>query len=343
MAEYTTNLNLEKPLGGENLRRQVINDNMDRIDAAVGEKVEQDAFNGHLADYVRQPGYAEATGSANTYVASLNPAPAEYTGGMGIAVKINVTNTGASTINIDGIGAKSILDSKGNAMTAGKLKSGSIYSLKYNGVNFILQGEGGGGTAQSGDVLSGKTFTNDAGDQTGTMVNRGEVAITPGTANQPISAGYHNGSGYVKGDADLAAANIKSGVDIFGVIGSLTERRVASGQGTVNALSGIVPINVSGLPFRPRLVFCTCILPSQLPYRPNFSMDVDGGMNPRPFFRFDNFEDNNGTIIANCGNYTGENGQYLNFSLNGFSAGLDQAYGSGYNSSEFTYRWIAIG
>ncbi|RCX13273.1 hypothetical protein DFR58_11891 [Anaerobacterium chartisolvens] len=221
MATYTTNLNLEKPDENDNFRRQVINENMNKIDAAVAAKADKSQIQGMLADYVRQPGYAEATGSANAYLASLNPAPAEYASGMGIAVKINVINTGASTINVDGLGAKSILDSKGNAMTAGKLKSGSIYSLKYNGINFILQGEGGGGTAGAGDVLGGKTFTNDVGDQTGTMVNRGSVTITPGTANQAILAGYHNGGGYVKGDTNLIAGNIKNGVNIFGVTGEL--------------------------------------------------------------------------------------------------------------------------
>jgi len=38
------------------------------------------------------------------------------------------------------------------------------------------------------------------GKQTGTMPNQGAVNITPGTANQSIPAGYHNGSGTVSGD-----------------------------------------------------------------------------------------------------------------------------------------------
>jgi len=46
------------------------------------------------------------------------------------------------------------------------------------------------------------------------------VAITPGTSAQAISAGYHNGSGSVAGDANLVAANIKAGVTIFGVTGA---------------------------------------------------------------------------------------------------------------------------
>lgn len=178
-------------------------------------------FTAHQADYVKHSGYGVATGSANTYAVTLNPVPTSYVEGMAVSVKINVDNTGASTININNLGAKSIKKPNGNDVSAGNLKAGSIYTLRYNGTNFILQGEGGGGTAQPGDVLSGKTFTNDNGDQTGTMPNRGAITITPGTSDQSIPAGYHNGNGKVVGDPDLIPANIRQGVNIFGVVGNL--------------------------------------------------------------------------------------------------------------------------
>lgn len=77
------------------------------------------------------------------------------------------------------------------------------------------------GTAAVGDVLAGRTFSSGNGlGLTGTMPNNGGVAVTPDTAPQTIAAGYHDGTGSVAGDADLLAANIKSGVDIFGVTGT---------------------------------------------------------------------------------------------------------------------------
>jgi hypothetical protein len=141
-----------------------------------------------LADVVHIP-YAVATGSANAYSVTI-PGVTSYQEGLAIAVKINADNTGPSTINVNGLGAVAIKKPNGLDVAAGNLKTNSIYTLRYNGVNFILQGEGGSGTAQPADVLSGKTFTNDQGEQTGTMPNRGSPTLQPG---QSISAGYYSG------------------------------------------------------------------------------------------------------------------------------------------------------
>ena len=46
MAEYTQNLNLEKPTENENFRRQVLNDNMEKIDRKFGIAVGE----GHVHD-----------------------------------------------------------------------------------------------------------------------------------------------------------------------------------------------------------------------------------------------------------------------------------------------------
>jgi hypothetical protein len=80
--------------------------------------------------------------------------------------------------------------------------------------------------AAPAEVAAGKTFwglrSSAWATQTGTMANNGAVTIVPTTTNQMIAAGYHNGSGYVEGDLDLMAANIAQGVDLFGVVGTLT-------------------------------------------------------------------------------------------------------------------------
>jgi hypothetical protein len=178
-------------------------------------------FNAHLADYVKHPPFAVTTGSANAYEVTLTPAPTAYEDGFGIVVAIHADSTGASTLNVNGLGAIPIKKPNGNDVT--NLKANGVYTLRYSAGNFILQGEGGGGTAQPEDVLSGKTFTNDNGEQTGTMENHGAIIIIPSTVNQVIPQGYHNGLGIVEGSPNLLPENIKSGVNIFGVVGSLIE------------------------------------------------------------------------------------------------------------------------
>ena len=78
------------------------------------------------------------------------------------------------------------------------------------------------GTATGADVRAGKTFSSSAGiGATGTMPSNGAMAIVPGTAPQSIPLGYHDGLGSVAGDADLVPGNLKLGVELFGVTGTL--------------------------------------------------------------------------------------------------------------------------
>lgn len=147
----------------------------------------------HLNDSVSHVHYAPDTGTANAKVIALNPAPTAYVEGMAIAFKNKTQNTGTVTININDLGAKSVLKSNGNALTSGNLKANSIYTLRYNGTNFILQGEGGAeGNITPDKALVGATYTDPTtGNLTnGTMPNRGAPTLQPGT---PIQPGYYSG------------------------------------------------------------------------------------------------------------------------------------------------------
>lgn len=99
--------------------------------------------------------------------------------------------------------------------------------------------------AGSGDVLAGTTYWSlrtDSpwawGPKAGTMPNNGAVTILPTTTDQAIAEGYHNGSGYVEGDADLVAGNIKIGVTIFGVTGTSSVAPVAKTGQTTSYATG---------------------------------------------------------------------------------------------------------
>lgn len=74
--------------------------------------------------------------------------------------------------------------------------------------------------------------------------------ITPGTTNKTIASGrYLTGAQTIKGDSNLVAGNIKSGVSIFGVAGTFEGSGGGGGGGgsgsvetcTVTFISGITP------------------------------------------------------------------------------------------------------
>lgn len=106
----------------------------------AGVKAVMDA---HRLDYVRQPGYGITTGT-NSYAVTLSPAPPALADGLCVAVKIGTTNTGAATLNVNSLGAKSLVKSDDGAFAAGELVAGRIYTFRYNGTSFFAQGEGGG-------------------------------------------------------------------------------------------------------------------------------------------------------------------------------------------------------
>lgn len=92
------------------------------------------------------------------------------------------------------------------------------------------------GNAAAGDMLSGKIGWVDGMEVTGMMENIGQQNFTPGTAEQTISEGYHNGTGKVSGDADLVSGNIKSGINIFGVAGDSNVVNTTSGDSSADNL-----------------------------------------------------------------------------------------------------------
>lgn len=82
--------------------------------------------------------YAASTTAANTYTATLSPVPLAYSVGMPVNIKFTNANTGAATINLNSLGAKSIKLQNGNDLFAGDINATFIAQLMYDGTNFVL-------------------------------------------------------------------------------------------------------------------------------------------------------------------------------------------------------------
>lgn len=88
----------------------------------------------------------------------------------------------------------------------------------------------------AGYVSSG-TAGNSSVSLTASVTTKAAATITPSTSNQEIAAGtYLTGKQTISGDANLTAGNIKSGVSIFGVAGSLSAATISQ-DGVTKVLS----------------------------------------------------------------------------------------------------------
>lgn len=119
-----------------------------------------------------------------------------------------------------------------------------INGIQYNDcpeVNIPLVG---GGTARfvetseatlnnGGQMLDGVTAYADGVKYSGTIPSKSAQTYTPGTSDQTIAAGqYLAGAQTVKGDQNLAPGNIRAGVTLFNVQGTLSTPTVTQDQST---------------------------------------------------------------------------------------------------------------
>jgi hypothetical protein len=84
--------------------------------------------------------YALDTGAADAYVVTMPSTWTAYTTGAKLQMKAVNVNTGASTINVDGLGVKTITRFNGDALAAGDIPAGSIMEYLYDGTNFQTVG-----------------------------------------------------------------------------------------------------------------------------------------------------------------------------------------------------------
>jgi hypothetical protein len=309
MPEYTPKLNIPKLLDNDTFSTETFGAIVDAIEENAADQITVD---NHISDNTSHVPFFVTTGIANVYSVGL-PKGFTLKKGIGISVEINVNNTGASTLNIANTGAKPIKKQNGNDVAAGQLKAGIIYTLRYNGTNFILQGEGASGDATASDLLFDKTATTDAGEIRGNIPTRAGGTVIPSTVDQTKTSGYYPSEIVVKGSLNLLAPNIKKDVNIFDVIGTYDPKRA----GTINHGGNQTHLQVSGLTFIPKYIMLWVVSTNKLII---YNVDFTNG-----FFRsFDN------AILPMDGT-----NDYVRFGEFRFNKGYT-------TPSAETYNWIAF-
>ena len=126
---YIADLVSSNPLGSD--LRSTADDHLRLVKALL-----QNTLPGAAAPYTL--GFVTDTGAANAMAVTLTPAPSAYVAGMTIRVKPAAVNTGAVTLDVNALGVKSVIDMSGNALTAGDLTTTGVYTLVYDGTNFVV-------------------------------------------------------------------------------------------------------------------------------------------------------------------------------------------------------------
>lgn len=83
--------------------------------------------------------YAADAGSNDTYVISLSTAPPAYVVGQTFTFKANTANTGTATLNVNGLGAKTIVTGVSTTLATGDILANQFVTVQYDGTNFVLK------------------------------------------------------------------------------------------------------------------------------------------------------------------------------------------------------------
>ena len=118
----------------------------------------------------------DSGGSANTYAIALTPAVTAYVAGQVFHFKAANTSTGASTLNVNALGAKNIKKKNDQDIAAGDIEQNAIVSVIYDGTSFQMLSQLG----TSAGSMSSFTLTGDSGSNQ-TVEDGNTVDIAGGT------------------------------------------------------------------------------------------------------------------------------------------------------------------
>lgn len=205
--------------------------------------------------FTQQGYYAAATGTGNALIVSVSPAPALYVPGMVLNIKASATNTGAATINVNGLGAQNIVNPNGAALRSQQILSGELAVMVYDGTQFQLQTLSPLGARQLTVSRTGVNNTA-AGAWTSTVPAGVNFYTLEAWGGGGGGGGSSNGSGFAAGGAGGCYGKlllpVTPGDTVSGVIGAGGAGGTTSGTiGTVGGdttilLNGVLQATASG-------------------------------------------------------------------------------------------------
>lgn len=210
--------------------------------------------------------YAADTGAADAYVMAPTPVFTSYTAGMAVSFKATNTNTGASTLNVNGLGVQAIKQPGGGALTAGDILATQIVTVVYDGTNFQMISPQGPATAANtaktimkrdasgqvaattftgalaGNATTATTATNIAGGAAGSVpyqTGSGATSLlAAGTANQVL--------GFQGSNTSPNYRSVKESISKNYIVANPDAEIDTTGWATYADAAGNVPVDCTG-------------------------------------------------------------------------------------------------
>ena len=185
--------------------------------------------------------YAPDTGAANAYVVTLSPAPSAYTAGMVVNFLATNANTTTSTLNVNGLGAKTLVKDVSTNLAAGDIAAGQMVTAIYDGTNFQV-------TSDLGNVVGGIVPLAEGGTSASLTASNGGIFYSTASAGA-ILAGTATAGQLIQSGANAAPTWTTSTYPATNAINTLL---YASAANTMAALatanSGVLVTSASGVP-----------------------------------------------------------------------------------------------
>lgn len=178
----------------------------------------QTAINSKEDRHLLVLGGTEAQGATvNDFVITVTPALSAYTSGSLVSAIATHANTGAATLKISALTAKTLKDVDGSPLASGDITSGAVLTAYYDGTDFFLV-SGNDRVARAGDIYTGThdftgatitAATASAGTNTTQVANTAHVfaersnaaTLTNKTLTTPV---VNSPTGIAKGDVGLS-------------------------------------------------------------------------------------------------------------------------------------------
>lgn len=186
-----------------------------------------------------------ATGT-DSYICSAVTASNAYYTGMIIDFKPNTVNTGPATVNVNGLGAKTIVTHAGAPLPDGELQAGRFYRLQYDGADF-RNTTGIGGSA----TLSGLTAN---------CIVKGTSTTTVGCSSITDDGSGNYSYGTVTGNRHEELLTAPTGVrqhtwpDVSGNVAQTTGALTTGNLAQADSSSRLVDGGISATMARTRLI-----------------------------------------------------------------------------------------